>query len=157
MRLKINKRETLLKHPPLTSIFEQQATVDLVSEKRPSGQESAASQNPTSYQVSVIVPQINNIGKSKTEAHDVPVHNQLPQPQVFPGLRRLSENTESFSINLPIVLAANSGGHGSVEVAHESCLKPSVEPRTKCKSASRGSLEKSETVEVRRSSRSSLQ
>lgn len=152
MRLKIDKRESLLRHPPLTSIFEQTATVDLISEKQ-SNEHDPTQIQASNYQVSVIVPQIVNAGggggavteKQKTEARD--------DQQLLHGLRRLSENTDSFNINLPIVLATSNGhGHGN----DENCLKACVEPR-KAKQETKISLEKIEVVNVRRGSRSSLQ
>lgn len=192
MRLKINKHETLLKHPPLSSIFEQTTHVDFTSEKCPNISQTTTTtaaratnlsttqtQNTNyqalqSYQVSVIVPQISEaIKPTKTElytnttnrtnstnaTHTRDEQQQVhQQSQLVTELRRLSENhTDSFNINLPIVLPSD-GNHCSespaTELGHEISQKPIYDTNKKCKV---DNLEKIAEIQARRDIRNCIQ
>lgn len=153
MRMKVGKRDSLLpKHPPLTSIFEQ-TTIDVTSEKCTNNNSNATAQPSSvatnlnyqavpSYQVSVIVPQIGEVVKElKTEMNPYTTRHDEQQVQHYAGqqsqlvseLRRLSDNNDSYSISLPIVLSG-VGGHGygggggpAVEVGPENCQKTLID------------------------------
>ena len=124
MRTKTSKHDALLKHPPLTSIFEQNS-LNLISEKI--GDDTVTnvittttpSDNPN-YQVSVIVPQI--VEKAEVVANNIGGHDEQPancqqtQSLLTAELRRVSVNNENCSISLPVVLT-----NGSTEIEAEHC------------------------------------